>query len=309
MSIRYLNPDVTVTPAPGEFYGFTITGPTGVAASPGLSCVDPSGNKNLVNYFGNGVYTVTLQRYQPSSSGTFCSSTPIGAPVSQQFTINSGVAIDQAPATALTRKPGSFVTNNAPIHVVLAPGGIGNDVFYGFNSPLAADGSLAAPAGQVFADPSTGAATVSLNKGPGVYTIVGRAEGFNNAGDIFTAWSAPATIRAFAPFDLKSLTFPDSRGPSYRLRAKMGENATSGRVSIALARGSKGGKYHSLGSVKIRGHQVTKRFRATHTGVYRLRFKYKGNALVSGGFQVNKVRITRRVFTRSAAAAVAAVAR
>src|SRR5262245_14216073 len=58
--IRYINPDVTVTPGAGEWYGFAVTGPTGAAASAGLSCVDRGGSKNLVNYFGNGVYTVTV---------------------------------------------------------------------------------------------------------------------------------------------------------------------------------------------------------------------------------------------------------
>ena len=309
VAIRYLNPEVTVTPAAGEWVGFDVTGPTGAAASPGLSCVDPGGNQNLVNYFGNGVYTVQVQRYQANSSGTFCNtSAPIGGPVPFQFTINAAVAIDQAPANALTRKPLSPVTTDAPIHVNVNPGGIGNQVFYGFNSQIAPDGSLATPAGQVLVDPNTGAAIVSLNKGPGVYTVVGRAEGFNIAGDIFTAWSPPVSIRAFAPFDLKSLAIPDNRGPSYRVRARMGENATSGRVSIAIARGSKGGRYRSLGSVKIRGHQVTKRFNERRTGTYRIRFKYKGNALVASGFQVNKVRITRRITFRSAAAQATATA-
>ena len=75
----------------------------------------------------------------------------------------------------------------------------------------------------------------------------------------------------------------------------------TGRVSIALARGTKGGKYRSLGSVKVSKHSVTKRFRATKAGVYRLRFKYKGNASVAGGYEVDKIRITRRITFRSAA--------
>jgi hypothetical protein len=72
-------------------------------------------------------------------------------------------------------------------------------------------------------------------------------------------------------------------------------------VSIALARGTKGGKYRSLGSVKVSKHSVTKRFRARKAGVYRLRFKYKGNADVAGGYEVDKIRITRRITFRSAA--------
>jgi hypothetical protein len=80
----------------------------------------------------------------------------------------------------------------------------------------------------------------------------------------------------------------------------MNEKATSGQVSIAIARGSKGGRYRSLGSVKIRGQAISKRFRLTRSGTYRLRFKYKGNALVAPGFAVERIRITRRSSFRTA---------
>jgi hypothetical protein len=301
VSIRYLNPDVTIAVGVNERYGFSVTGPNNLPAAVDDSCAT-NGDHRQVNYAGNGTYTVTLRQFAPSSTGTFCSSTQIGT-TTLQFTINAGVAIDQAPAVALTRKPLSPVTNTAPIHVVQNPGGISNQFFYGFNTQIAPDGSLVTPVDRVFPDPSTGQAGVPLNRGPGVYAIVGRAEGFNIGGDVFTAWSAPAQIRAFAPFDFKRVQFPDQRGPSYRLRATMNENATSGRVSIAVARGSKGGRYRSLGSVKISGHAISKRFRLTRTGTYRIRFKYKGNALVAPGFVVEKVRITKRIFFRGASLA------
>jgi hypothetical protein len=264
------------------------------------SCAS-NGDHRTVNYFGNGTYTVTLQQFAPL--GSACSTAPIGQPINLQFTINAGVAVDQAPPIALTRKPLSPVTNTAPIHLVQNPGGITNQFFYGFNTQIAPDGSLVTPVDQVFPDPNTGAAGVPLSKGPGVYTVVGRAEGFNIAGDVFTPWSAPAQIRAFAPFDFKSVRFPDQRGPSYRLRATMNEPSASGRVSIAIARGSKGGKYRSHGSVKISRHAISKRFRLTRTGTYRIRFKYKGNALVAPGFVVQKVRITKRIAFRGATVA------
>jgi hypothetical protein len=179
--------------------------------------------------------------------------------------------------------------------VALNPGGVGNQIFYGLNSRLTPDGALVAPVDRVFPDRDSGAAGVPLNHGPGVYTVVGRAEGYNVAGDVFTAWSTPVSIRAFAPFDLASLTLPDSRGPSFRLRAAMGEQATSGRVSLAIARGSRGGRYRSLGSISIRGHRISKRFRAARTGTYRIRFSYHGNALVAPGRQIAKLRISRRI--------------
>jgi hypothetical protein len=298
--IRYLNPTVTVTTAPNEFYGFTVTAPNGAQAAPGLSCVTGTDGQNLVNYFGNGGYTVTITPYQPTSDGSFCSSTPAGAPTTLQFAINAGVTVDQVPATALTRKPGSAVTTVVPVHVNVDPGGISNQVLYGHDSQIGADGSLTTTVGQLFPDLHSGQVGVPLSRGPGLYTIVARAEGYNVAGDIFTAWGAPASIRAFAPFDLASVSFPDSHGPSYSVRARMGDAATNGRVSLAIAKGGKGGKYHSLGSVRIRHHAITKRFRLTHAGVYRLRFSYRGNSLVTAGGAIDKVRISRHVSFSSA---------
>ena len=58
--------------------------------------------------------------------------------------------------------------------------------------------------------------------------------------------------------------------------------------------------------MKVRGHQITKRFRLTRTGVYRVRFRYKGNASVAGGFEVFRFRISRRLVGASAATAAAA---
>ena len=76
------------------------------------------------------------------------------------------------------------------------------------------------------------------------------------------------------------------------------ETSATGRVNIAIGRGKKG-KYRSLGTVKIRKHAFSKRFRLS-VGTYRIRFKYKGNATVAGGFEVRKFEITRRTFFRGA---------
>jgi hypothetical protein len=73
----------------------------------------------------------------------------------------------------------------------------------------------------------------------------------------------------------------------------------SGRVNIAVGRGTKG-KYKSLGTAKISKHKFSKRFRLTHVGKYRIRFKYKGNATVAGGYEIHKFEITRRVVFRGA---------
>jgi hypothetical protein len=216
------------------------------------------------------------------------------------FTIAASVAITASPPV-LTRKPGSLVTGSTDLPISLNPGALAHEVLVGLNAQPAPDGSLPAPAEQLF-PASAGTVTVPLSKGPGTYVVVARAKGFTGIfnAQAFSPWSAPALIRAYAPFDLATLTFPDSRGPSYRLRGTINERAASGRVSIAVAPGRKGGRYRSLGSVEIRGHAVTRRFGLRRTGVYRLRFTYKGNALVAPGFEVRTVRITRRVFSGAA---------
>ena len=207
------------------------------------------------------------------------------------------------PKAVLIRNPGKLFRNTLTLPVNLNPGAISNHLFYGHNSAVNPDNSLATPAGQVFGNSTTGTVDVPLDKGPGTYQLAGQAEGYNPGGDVFTPWAPVVQWQAFAPFDIKKLSFPDSHGPSYRIRATFNEVTVTGRVSIALARGTKGGKYRSLGSVKVSKHSVTKRFRATKAGVYRLRFKYKGNSSVAGGYEVDKIRITRRITFRSASAA------
>ena len=138
-----------------------------------------------------------------------------------------------------------------------------------------------------------------LNKGPGTYFVTARAKGYTGStGQFFSPWAAPVAIRALAPFDLKSFRWTDSRGPSYRFHATIMEPSTTGRVNIAIGRGTKG-KYKSFGTAKIRSHQFSKRFRLSR-GKWRIRFKYKGNATVLGGFEVRRFEITRRTFFRGA---------
>ncbi len=296
-AIRYLNPDVFFAPASGERYGFAVFGPAGQQAAAGLTC-SAVAEKNQVRYFGNGTYTVRVTRYAAAgTSGCGAAQGTTDVP----FTINGGIGLTGPPRPVLTRNPGKLFRNTLTLPVNLNPGAISNKLFYGHNSPVNPDNSLAAPAGQVFANSTAGTVDVPLDKGPGTYQLAGQAEGFNPAGDVFTPWAPVVQFKAFAPFDIKKLSFPDPRGPSYRIRATFNETSVSGRVSIALARGTKGGKYRSLGSAKVSHHAVTKRFRATRPGTYRLRFKYKGNSTVAGGFEVDKIRITRRITFRSAA--------
>jgi hypothetical protein len=300
LTIRNLNPTVSLSLASGEHYGFSVTAPNGAAAAADDSCA-ANGDTRLVNYFGNGVYTLHITKYGATSSG-YCNSSPQGTS-DVPFTINGGIGLAGPPKAVLTRYPGKLFFNRLTLPVSLNPGAISNQLFYGHNSAIAPDQSLVTPAGQVFADTTAGTLDLPLDKGPGSYQLAGHAEGFNAAGDVFTPWSQAVQFQAFAPFDIKKLSFPDPRGPSYRLAALFNERTVTGRVSIALAKGLKKGKYHSLGSVKVTHHAVSKRFRASGPGTYRVRFKYKGNSTVAGGYEVDKITITRHITFRGASAA------
>ena len=306
LTIRNVNPNIHIHVDPGEGYDFSVAGPGGQKAAAGLSCVTPNFNdkSNIISYWGNGAYTIHLTKHALNSSGN-CTAAATGTQ-DVQFTINGGIILAGPPKAVLTRNPGKLFTNRIVLPANVTPNAIGNDLFYGHNSAINPDQSLATPAGQVYADTTAGTVEVPLDKGPGTYQLAGHSKAFNsyNGGaDVFTPWAQAVQFQAFAPFDVKKLSFPDYKGPSYRIRATFNEVTVTGRVSIALARGTKGGKYRSLGSVKVSKHSVTKRFRATKAGTYRLRFKYKGNANVAGGYEVDKIRITRRISFRGASAA------
>jgi hypothetical protein len=307
VGIRNMSPHVTATPVAGEYYTYTITGPTGVGVSvPVSACrgLQDGAVDRTVDYAGNGVYTVNLAVY--ASTDQFCARAPIRT-AALPFTIGASIAV-AAPATpVLTRMPGSSITNTATLPINLNPGALSNDAFVAFNGQVGPDGALVGTSQQLFPDSSKGTVGVPLNKGPGNYVVVAHAVGFTglNTPQTATPWSAPAIVKAIAPFDVR-LSTTDTRGPSYRIKARINEPSASGRVSIAIARGTKSGRYRSYGSVKIRGHLITKRFTLRRTGSYRLRFKYKGNATVAPGFEVFKFSISRRFASTSAATAAAA---
>ena len=104
------------------------------------------------------------------------------------------------------------------------------------------------------------------------------------------------TVRVFAPFDFQCTpSFPDFRGDSYKLRGIVREKAARGsKVRISLARGYKGGRFHSIGKAKIRrGGKITKRFTIRNPGKYRLKYRFKGNSKVLPGGYVQKFTIRR----------------
>jgi hypothetical protein len=125
---------------------------------------------------------------------------------------------------------------------------------------------------------------------PGTYTIVARARAFGN----YTAWTPPVNFNLIAPFDISSRSFPDSRGPSYQVRATLGDAVAAGsRVTVAVAKGKKGKRFRTLGKPKINSKgQITLRFRLSR-GTYRMRYSFKGNSVMARGTIYETIRIKR----------------
>jgi len=292
-----MSPQIAVTLAAGEHYGYTVTGPNGAEVAVDDSCVQ-SGDTRSVTYVGNGAYSVNLTRY----SDVNC--TMAAATSAQSFSITASVALGQPQGAVLTRKAGSTIPNTVALPIDLNPGALSHEVFAERNVQLNPDGSLPGAPQQFFPDAATKTVGIRLDKGPGTYVVVARAKGYSGLStpNVFTAWSAPVAIRAFAPFDLQRFTWTDQRGPSYRFSATIRATGASGRVNVAIGRGKKG-KYRSYGTARISKQRFSKRFRLSRTGSYRIRFKYKGNATVAGGFEVRSFQIRRTIRFTSASIA------
>ena len=166
------------------------------------------------------------------------------------------------PHRALTRKPGSFVTNTVKLPIDLNPGALATDAF------VARQRGAPTRTGRCRARPRS--CSPIRRRGPSTcrstrarartWSRLGPRASPGRNGQFFSPWATPAAIRAFAPFDLKSFRWTDSRGPSYRFHATIMETSATGKVNIAIGRGTKG-KYKSFGTAKIRKHAFSKRFR------------------------------------------------
>jgi hypothetical protein len=288
-AIRNMSPTVGIAfPPAAARFSATVTGPDGTAVSSALTCFTTStGWTRNVTYRGNGNYTVSIANY--ATADTTCKT-----PTSQEayvFAINGGVTLPAPAGPFLLRAPNSFSTNTFEQPVGLNPGTSSYELRYAIGGVVGPDGAITGPSDTGYVNQTTGTAGLTF-KTPGAYTVVARA----SSGEFNTPWSAPVTIAVVAPFDLNNLSFPDSRGPSYRLRGEIRETSTRGRVNIAMARGKKGGKYKSLGSVKISTKGTfTKRFTQRTTGYYRVRVTYKGSSTTAGGTAIQQIRITRRL--------------
>jgi len=276
------NMDVTVTAAvpAGDTGNFTVQvfGPDNVAVTPLSTCLDPeftTSTRRFADYRGNGGYTVLLRYY--AEADTDCN----GAATERRFVyvINAGTGVTGPPTKLLTRAPNSFVTNTHQLGVALNPGAVSYEVRYALGGVIGPDGAISGPSSETFVNTGNGLADFRFAK-PGRYVIVARAKN----GIFSTPWSGATVVNAIAPFDLERVSFPDARGPRYKLRGQVRERAARGKVTISWAKGRKGGRFHRIGKAKINTKgRFTKRFTVHKTGVYRLRYTYKGSSLVAGG--------------------------
>ena len=287
-TIRNMDIDFGVALAATEKgYAISVAGPVAAAASP-RTC--SSGSVPLsVDYQGNGTYTATVTTY----TDTGCKA---GAKVANYtVVINASSVLTPPSGKLLTRTPGEFIARQYNIPIGLNPGALTHEVRMG--SAVAPDGSIAGGGKELFADRTNGFVPVRFDA-PGTYVIVARATGFTGAaGQFYSPWSPPVTARVLAPFDFSgSVSFPDSRGPVYKLRATLRDKGAKGKVKILMARGWKGGKFRSIGKAKIRGRVIKKTFTQHSVGKYRIRYVYKGSKLMAPGNITQKITIRRRFF-------------
>lgn len=294
--LRTMNTDFAIGYAPGEAtrYSATFAGPDGIAVASPISCFSFGTTRNI-DFRGNGAYTVTVQQY--AENDRQCAS-PQGAARTVTFQIQSVVGIAPLSGPVLIREPGSFVTRPVTLSVDRNPGALSHEVRYAAGAVIGPDGGISGPTQEAFVDNTTSTTQLRLTT-PGLYTVVARAKGFTTStGQFFSPWSVPVQVRAFAPFDLQTLRFTDSRGPSYRIAGQVRETTARGKVRISLRKGNKG-RFRTIGNVKLRrGAKFSKRFTLKRRGRYQLRVSFKGSATTAPGFQTNSIRISRRFLFR-----------
>jgi len=290
-TIRNMDPKIGIAfPSADGRFSFSATGPDGTAVSSALSCFTWDTWSRITNFRGNGNYTITITNY--AKADTACK-TPTSTET-YVYTINSSVGVTPPPGPFLIRQPNSFSTNTLSLPIAQNPGAVTTEVQYALGAVLNPDGSISGSPQPAYVNSTTGTIDLQLRM-PGTYTVVARAK----KDDYFSPWSAPVTVTAMVPFDLDAVTFPDSRGPSYLVRGTVRDKTIRGTVTLALARGAKGGKYKSIGKTKISSKSTfSKRFRQRRTGTYRLRVHYAGSALAPPASVIYKIRITRRLFYR-----------
>lgn len=294
VGIRNMSPSIGVAFGPTEDANYSVSyaGPDGVAAATAVNCFTTKVPVNRgLDYRGNGVYTITVTNFAKTDR----SCTSPRSTESYVVVIGGAVAIGAPTKRHLIRSANSYTTRTLSLPFGGNPGATLYEIAYAKGGVVGPDGGISGPVQAAYLNRTTGQVEFSLRE-PGTYVAVARASAYGGAARFFTPWSAPVTIKAISPFDLASLRFPDSRGPSYQLRGTLRDTKIRGRVSIAIARGKKGGKYRSLGKVKISSKGTfTKRFTQRKTGDYRIRMKYSGSSTAQAGTIVHRIRISRRI--------------
>jgi hypothetical protein len=294
-AIRNMSPQVGIGfPSKEGRFSLSVAGPDGIAVANPLSCFQNDNFTRYVDFRGNGNYTISVVNY--AKADTACA-TPVSTET-YVFVINSSVSVTPPAGPFLRRTPNSYTTNTLSLPVGLNPGATGYEVQYAAGAVLAPDGSINGPSSSGFVNSSTGLLDLTF-PAAGTYTIVARAKN----GTYTSPWSAPVNVQVLVPFDLNSVTFPDSIGPRYKLRGMLRETARiPGKVSLAMARrGAKNryGKYRSIGSATISSKNTfTKSFTQRRTGYYRIRVSYKGSATAPKTTVYVSGRITRRAIGR-----------
>jgi hypothetical protein len=280
--------DVVVGASEAAYFTTQTFGPDGIAASTLSPCRQTKYGPDWTNYTdyrGNGTYTVLIRFFSTSTCSTATKEQRF------QWTTNAGIGISPPAGTLLTRRPNSYSTITYNVPVSLNPGAWSYEVRYARGGVIGPDGAISGPAGDAFLNRTTGLADLRFAD-PGRYVVVARAK----TDDFYTPWSQPVYVDVKAPFDLSFTTFPDSRGPSYKIRGTLREKLARGKVTIYLAKGRKKGRFRKLGRAKIGSNgRFTKRFTVRRPGVYRLRYVYKGSSLVAGGRVTEGIRIRRIV--------------
>jgi hypothetical protein len=265
-----------------------VIGPDGVAAATQSPCWPDQtfDSKRFVDYRGNGTYTLVVSLFTDKDCAV------PKADISYPWTVNASVAISPPAPVMLTRAANSISTIVQQFNFAGNPGASGYEIKWAKGAVLQPDGSLSSPAlKDGYVNNATGKVELIGAREPGAYAIVARAR----YGSYYSPWSPPANFNLIAPFDLSSRTFPDDRGPSYQVRAIVGEPSAGGRVTVAVAKGKKGKKFRTLGKGKVNSKGVFKvRFRLSR-GTYRVRYSFKGSSTVAKGTVYEVIKITRRL--------------
>jgi hypothetical protein len=207
-----------------------------------------------------------------------------------QWNVAAGVAVGQPAGPLLTRNPGTLSNNVYLLDFGANPGSSIYEIKYAKGGVIGPDGGISGVSQSTYIDTASGKVRFAPSDGPGQYVIVARAQ----RGSYYSPWSAPAVVNMVGPFDLSSVSFPDSRGPSYQLRGVVREKILAGsRVTVSIAKGSKGKKFKTLGKPKVTSQGVFKlRFRASR-GTYRLRYSFRGNSAIVRGTAYEVIKIRR----------------